>query len=75
VNGVVTGTNPRPLATFRVLVNPLVPWIWIGGMIMALGTLIALWPGGGAPRAPAPRRAEPLRIEGAERREEELVEV
>jgi cytochrome c-type biogenesis protein CcmF len=43
-DGVVRGTNPRPAATFRVLVNPLVPWIWAGGFIMALGTLIAMWP-------------------------------
>jgi cytochrome c biogenesis factor len=27
-------------------VNPMVSWIWIGGAIMALGTLIALWPTG-----------------------------
>jgi cytochrome c-type biogenesis protein CcmF len=53
-NGVVQGTNPRPVATFRVLVNALVPWIWAGGFIMAVGTLIALWPGRGEePRRPA----------------------
>ncbi|HLM67305.1 MAG TPA: heme lyase CcmF/NrfE family subunit [Longimicrobium sp.] len=45
INGVVQGTNPRPIVTFRVLVQPLVPWIWIGGLIMAIGTLLALWPG------------------------------
>jgi len=45
INGVVQGTNPRPIVTFRVLVQPLVPWIWIGGLIMAIGTLFALWPG------------------------------
>ena len=42
-NGVLDGSNPRPSTTFRVLVNPLVPWIWLGGLIMAIGTLIALW--------------------------------
>ena len=41
------GTNPRPVPTFRVLVDALVPWIWAGGFIMAVGTLIALWPAGG----------------------------
>jgi cytochrome c-type biogenesis protein CcmF len=41
-----SGTDPRfHRATFQVLVNPLVPWIWYGGLILALGTLIALWPG------------------------------
>ncbi len=46
-NGVIQGTNPRPTATFRVMVNALVPWIWAGGFVMAVGTLIALWPAGG----------------------------
>ena len=31
-------------ATFRVIVNPLVTWIWIGGLIALAGALIALWP-------------------------------
>ena len=31
-------------ATIRVLVEPLVSWIWLGGAIMCLGGLIALWP-------------------------------
>jgi cytochrome c-type biogenesis protein CcmF len=55
-NGVVQGTNPRPVTTFRVLVNPLVSWIWIGGLLMAIGTLIALWPTATAPE-PKPRAA------------------
>ena len=63
-NGVLDGSNPRPVTTFRILVNPLVPWIWFGGMVMALGTLIAMWPGGGEPRVRQPsvasdRSAEP----------------
>ncbi len=33
-------------ATFQVMVNPLVPWIWYGGLVIAIGTLIGLWPGG-----------------------------
>ncbi|HEU0052554.1 MAG TPA: heme lyase CcmF/NrfE family subunit [Longimicrobium sp.] len=55
--------NPRPVATFRVLVNPLVPWIWLGGVVMAIGTLIALWPAAEpvrrAPPAPRKREAKP----------------
>lgn len=31
-------------ATIKVYVNPMVSWIWRGGMIMALGTIIAVWP-------------------------------
>jgi cytochrome c-type biogenesis protein CcmF len=33
-----------PPANFRVNVNPLVIWIWIGGAVSVLGALIAIWP-------------------------------
>jgi cytochrome c-type biogenesis protein CcmF len=36
-----------PPATFRLIVSPLVTWIWIGALIVFAGGLIALWP---APR-------------------------
>jgi cytochrome c-type biogenesis protein CcmF len=29
---------------FKVIVNPLVTWMWIGGLIALMGALIALWP-------------------------------
>ncbi len=32
------------LAAFQVLINPLVIWLWIGGVVLILGTLIAGWP-------------------------------
>jgi len=31
-------------ATFRVYNNPLVNWVWFGGIIFIIGTLIAAWP-------------------------------
>lgn len=31
-------------ATFRVYLNPLVNWVWAGGFIFVIGTLIAAWP-------------------------------
>ncbi|MCA9917974.1 MAG: heme lyase CcmF/NrfE family subunit [Anaerolineales bacterium] len=31
-------------ATFRVYLNPLVNWVWAGGIIFVIGTLIAGWP-------------------------------
>jgi cytochrome c-type biogenesis protein CcmF len=40
--------NKAPAATFRVIVNPMVTWIWLGGVIVLGGALIALWP---SPRA------------------------
>lgn len=30
-------------ATFKIYVNPLINWVWIGGFVMILGTLIAAW--------------------------------
>ena len=33
-----------PPATFRIIVNPMVTWIWVGGLILLGGALIALWP-------------------------------
>jgi len=40
-------SNP-PAATFRLLVSPMVTWIWLGALIVFCGGLIALWP---SPRA------------------------
>jgi len=37
--------NPPP-ATFRVVVSPMVTWIWAGGIIVFFGALIAIWPPG-----------------------------
>jgi cytochrome c-type biogenesis protein CcmF len=31
-------------ATFHVYLNPLVMWVWIGGMVLTIGTLITLLP-------------------------------
>jgi cytochrome c-type biogenesis protein CcmF len=50
------------VATFKVLVNPLVVWIWIGGGVMALGTILAL--------SPDRRRRKELTSHKIERKEE-----
>jgi cytochrome c-type biogenesis protein CcmF len=39
-------------ATFTIYVNPLTMWMWIGGVVLVIGTLIAIWP------HPARRRVE-----------------
>jgi cytochrome c-type biogenesis protein CcmF len=39
-------------ATFRVLVSPLISWIWLGALVVFAGGLISLWP----PPSGAPRR-------------------
>jgi cytochrome c-type biogenesis protein CcmF len=32
------------LAAFQVLITPMVVWLWIGGAVLIVGTLIAAWP-------------------------------
>jgi cytochrome c-type biogenesis protein CcmF len=49
--GLVNGTEQ---AVFRFTINPLVWWVWYGGMIVALGGLIVMWPGG----TPAVKRTQ-----------------
>jgi len=50
-------------ATFKVYVNPLVNWVWLGGILLTLGTLFAAWPAGSTQRrwsmvlSPAPSAA------------------
>jgi cytochrome c-type biogenesis protein CcmF len=43
----------RSATTFRVIVDPLVTWIWIGGLIALAGALVAIWPARRARRRPA----------------------
>jgi cytochrome c-type biogenesis protein CcmF len=37
-------------ATFKFIINPLVTWMWIGGLIALAGALIAIWPSRGRRR-------------------------
>jgi len=48
--------DDRETAEIRITFNPLVWWVWYGGIIMALGGLIVMWPQ--ATRGGARRRAE-----------------
>jgi cytochrome c-type biogenesis protein CcmF len=36
--------DAAPTATFRILVSPLVSWLWLGALIVFAGGLIAIWP-------------------------------
>ena len=38
-------------ATLSVIVEPLVGWIWVGGVMVTIGALFGIWP---RRRAPAP---------------------
>jgi cytochrome c-type biogenesis protein CcmF len=44
-------------AVYRFTINPLVLWVWIGGVVLVVGGLITMWPGG-APGAGSTRRAQ-----------------
>jgi cytochrome c-type biogenesis protein CcmF len=47
--GAVNGTEE---AVYRFNINPLVWWVWAGGVILVIGGLITMWPGGGTQLAP-----------------------
>ncbi len=46
--GAVEGTEE---AVYRFTINPLVWWVWFGGLVLVTGGIITLWPGGGPTRA------------------------
>ena len=50
--GSVEGTEE---AVYRFNLNPLVWWVWFGGMVLVVGGIVTLWPGGG-PTMAGPRR-------------------
>ncbi|MEC8998826.1 MAG: cytochrome c-type biogenesis CcmF C-terminal domain-containing protein [Actinomycetota bacterium] len=56
--GEFDGSTGGDVTVVRVTVQPLVSWLWIGGAVMALGTLLAALPGAGSPTGRS-RRAEP----------------
>ena len=41
---ILLGFDADGTTAFKVLVNPMVSWIWIGGVIFMLGGLVAFWP-------------------------------
>ena len=47
----------------RVIVQPLIVWLWIGGIVMVLGTLLALFPGRRR-RNPLDPVSAPLAVDG-----------
>jgi cytochrome c-type biogenesis protein CcmF len=55
---VLANLEPDGLAAFQVIITPMVLWLWIGGVVLIAGTLIAAWP------ARASRPAKSRRVEG-----------
>lgn len=41
---ILMGWDKNQAATFKFLINPLVMWIWLGGGVLILGTILAIWP-------------------------------
>ena len=51
--GAVQGTEE---AVYKIVINPLVWWVWYGGLVLAIGGLISMWPTGKGPKIVARRR-------------------
>ncbi len=41
---ILGSADKNDTATFQVYVNPLIAWLWIGGIVLVLGTLVAVYP-------------------------------
>ena len=37
--------SPGGDITLRVIIQPMILWLWVGGAMMAVGTILAAWPG------------------------------
>ncbi|MCW3067490.1 MAG: heme lyase CcmF/NrfE family subunit [Solirubrobacterales bacterium] len=56
-----------PQAQFHLIVSPLVMWIWIGGLIVFGGGLIAIWPAPSAVRRRVAARSRARAVRGLAR--------
>lgn len=43
---ILGGLEQDGLASFELVVNPLVNWLWIGGGLLFVGAAVAMWPSG-----------------------------
>lgn len=41
---ILSNFNEEGTATFRAFLNPMVSWIWAGGIVVLLGAIITMWP-------------------------------
>lgn len=44
-DGAAAGEPAPDAVLLRVIVQPMIVWLWIGGGVMAFGTILAAWPG------------------------------
>ena len=43
-NELLTYDAKKNIGYFKIMINPLVNWVWIGGILMVIGSLFAFWP-------------------------------
>jgi len=43
---ILMNRGPNGSATFRIIINPMVSWIWAGGVVLLIGAIVTMWPGG-----------------------------
>jgi cytochrome c-type biogenesis protein CcmF len=48
--------------TLKVFINPLVNWLWIGGIVLLIGTVLAMWPSGAALTVRATARSSKIAV-------------
>ncbi|MGH7889539.1 MAG: heme lyase CcmF/NrfE family subunit, partial [Thermodesulfobacteriota bacterium] len=41
---ILTNYDDTGTASFRAIVNPMVSWIWAGGVVLLLGAIVTMWP-------------------------------
>ena len=44
IYSIFSAIDANGTAFLKIMINPLVKWVWIGGYVLVLGTVIALWP-------------------------------
>jgi cytochrome c-type biogenesis protein CcmF len=69
----ISSPNEQGRVTIGVAVNPMVMWLWVGGGVMALGTLVALSPGLRRRARPTETEDERVPVEPALREREEAL--
>ena len=43
---ILSSFNADGSATIRAMINPMVNWIWAGGIVLLLGAIVTMWPSG-----------------------------
>jgi cytochrome c-type biogenesis protein CcmF len=58
--GAIRGADgvPSEEASYRININPLVMWVWIGCLFLFVGGIITMWPGSGATALASERKGE-----------------